>query len=131
MIKLIVICTFLFAAQAIAKGNSNEVPPFLYKILTKREWEESQSGRYVKLPASDAAFIHLAEEGQISKIVQKFYGSEPEVVILKLDVKQLEGRLIKEANPGGSTLYYHLYNGAIPMTAIIETQSHRGGQGID
>jgi uncharacterized protein (DUF952 family) len=67
----------------------------------------------------DDRFIHLATEGQIPKVLEKFWGDR-DCLILKLQSDQLKGRLVLEANPGGTHKYYHLYDGTIPMTAVIE-----------
>jgi hypothetical protein len=35
-----------------------------------------------------------------------------------VDASKLAGRLVKERNPGGTTEYYHLYEGSIPTSAV-------------
>ena len=36
--------------------------------------------------------------------------------------------MVLEANPGGAAKYYHLYNGSIPLSAVI---SERSGHALD
>ena len=98
--------------------NSNDHPVFLYKILSVDQWEQSQHGDHVVLGDSDEAFIHLSEEHQVPKIAQKFFAGQEKVIVLKLKTAELPGRLVKESNPGGTTEYYHLYNGTIPLSAV-------------
>lgn len=92
----------------------------LYKILSKQNWLKSQEQGVVHLSEMDKEFIHLAMEDQLPRILDKFWKNEKEYVILKLDVSKLIGRLVLEANPGGETKYYHLYEGEIPLQAIVE-----------
>lgn len=97
-------------------------PPHLYKILSLTAWTASQGQERLALGPDDARFIHLAEAHQIERIARKFFSGEPEVVVVELDPTQFVGRLVLEANPGGSQRYYHLYEGYIPQAAVV---SHR------
>ncbi len=94
----------------------------LYKVLHLGEWRKSQNSEKVLLSPFDDAFIHLATEEQLNRIITKFFADDREVVILKLDPNKLQGNLVYESNPGGSTKYYHLYNGSIPLNAILESK---------
>ena len=89
----------------------------LYRITTKNLWERSRGT--LELSDIDSEFIHLAEGDDVDRIVKTYFSDEPYVVVLKIDPAVLTGQLVKEANPGGTKRYYHLYNGSIPMTAII------------
>jgi uncharacterized protein (DUF952 family) len=115
---------FIICQQACAeepkKDTKQDVPKFLYKILTKKEWEESKNENIIKLSPQDKTFIHLSEQDQVPKTITKFYAEEPEVVVLKIDTKRLKGTLKKESNPGGTTEYYHLYDGYIPQKAVVK-----------
>lgn len=94
----------------------------LYKVITLDAWERSQSSDRVSLSDSDAAFIHFAEKEDVERIRKKFFPTEPTVVVLQIDSAQLPGRLEKEKNPGGQKEYYHLYEGFIPLSAIVSHQ---------
>lgn len=94
-------------------------PEFLYKIISKEAWEESlQKGKLILSPMDDS-FIHLATKEQVPRVCQKFWkGQDP--LVLKIDTSKITGRLVLEANPGGSTKFYHLYGGTIPLDAVLE-----------
>ncbi|MDF2550059.1 MAG: glutathione S-transferase [Chlamydiales bacterium] len=94
-------------------------PPFLFKIISLDDWDKSKASQDVVLSAADSDFIHLSTEEQLPAILRKYWADRPHVV-LKLDTRQLQGDLKLEANPGGSTRYYHLYQGNIPVDAVIE-----------
>ncbi len=94
-------------------------PSYLYKIVSIEQWEKSLRGNELLSSPLDKDFIHLAKEEQVTHVVQKFW-NEMDYIILKLASKKLVGRLIYETNPGGSVLYYHLYEGSIPLDAVEE-----------
>jgi uncharacterized protein (DUF952 family) len=96
------------------------LPSCIYKIVTKSAWDESASLGHVKLPSADEHFIHFSMEEQLERILSKYWSGVSEYVILKIDPTRLPGRLIFEANPGGSAKYYHLYEGSIPLQAVID-----------
>lgn len=98
---------------------ASDTPIYLYKILTPRAWQGSQEKTYLELPELDRTFIHLAREDQVARICEKFWSHEDQVALLKLDVSLLKGRLICESNPGGENKYYHLYDGALPLHAVV------------
>lgn len=104
-------------SQATTRGVEMTMPTYLYKIVTPAQWKESQSKTFLSLPSIDTDFIHLAEEGQVAHVIEKFW-KEKTYVILKVKTDTLPGRLVHEANPGGTTLYYHLYEGHIPITSV-------------
>lgn len=103
--------------------NSLHTPSFLYKILSSSDWEESQSQTKLQLSPDDDEFIHFSTEDQLSRITQKYWSHVPDYVILKIDVSKLKGRLVYEANPGGTSKYYHLYDGSIPIVAVVGVTS--------
>jgi uncharacterized protein (DUF952 family) len=115
---------FVFAFIAamffpIMNGLNAQAPEYLYKIVSPEQWQESLLQKEVVLSPMDEEFIHLAKEDQVPHIAQKFWDRQ-DYIVLKLDPKKLNGRLAYEANPGGSTLYYHLYHGSIPCDAVVD-----------
>jgi len=110
-----------FATSLHAASPDEEAPPqYLFKILSINDWKESQGQSCLKLSSYDIKFIHLCTETQIERIVEKFYGHEKQVIVVKVETPKLAGKLVKEKNPGGFTEYYHLYEGTIPMTSIVD-----------
>lgn len=102
--------------------QENSVPKYLYKILSLDNWERSESKTSLTLSDDDREFIHLAREDQVDKIAEKYWSNVPEYVILQLDTELLPGKLVFEANPGGSNKYYHLYHGSIPLKAVVDSK---------
>ena len=97
-----------------------EIPPlYLYKIVSKEQWQDSLPLKKIITSSIDIDFIHLAKQDQIIHVAQKFWNNT-DYVVLKVSSKKLIGRLIYENNPGGSNKYYHLYDGYIPLDAVEE-----------
>lgn len=92
---------------------------YIYKIVSKNDWDKCREQDFLMPQPLDKEFIHCCEYEQINRIIDKFW-QNIEVVILKLDSSKLVGDLIKESNPGGTTQYYHLYNGKIPISSVVE-----------
>lgn len=100
-------------------NEQNSIPKHLYRIISSDEWQKSSTQKFLQTPLFDEDFIHLATKEQLPHIIQKFWDKKT-YIILTLDPNKLIGRLVYEANPGGTTLYYHLYEGKIPLDAVIE-----------
>lgn len=94
-------------------------PEYLYKTISPEQWQESLLKNEIVKSSLDNEFIHLATEDQVNQIALKFW-SNMNYIVLKLASKKLVGRLIFETNPGGSTQYYHLYGGNIPLDAVVD-----------
>lgn len=98
------------------------VPKYLYKVLSVENWRESQGKKSVKLSEMDDDFIHFSMEDQLERVIKKFWSDIPEFVVVKIETTKLPGKLLYEANPGGSNKYYHLYDGSIPLNAIVDSK---------
>lgn len=102
-------------------NQSSFTPAKLYKLVSKEQWQESQAKGTLSLSVMDQEFIHLAKEDQIEGVASKFWADIPEYLLLELDSAKLAGTMKYETNPGRSTKYYHLYDGSIPLEAVIKT----------
>lgn len=100
-------------------ANDLDTPQFLYKILSAEDWDESQGSRAIELSLDDEDFIHFSKEDQLDRILDKYWADEA-AIVLKIDVSKLSGDLVYETNPGGSSKYYHLYDGEIPLDAVVD-----------
>lgn len=117
-------CTFL----GLTLNNlTTDIPPeFLYKIVTIDDWVQSQPQAYLILPPADSEFVHLSTAEQLPQIIQKYWYNRGTFYVLKIRSIWLEGKLVKETNPGGKTEYYHLY-GKVPISAIVDSWQTAAG----
>lgn len=109
----------MFEQKEIQVQQENTIPEDLYKIVSYEQWQESQLQNQVVNSSMDRDFIHLAKQEQLARIAQKFWNNK-DYIVLKLAANKLTGRLILETNPGGTTLYYHLYEGNVPLDAVLD-----------
>ncbi len=107
-------------ALASEVGSPMQTPQYLYKVLSLDAWEAS--GEQLILSKDDDAFIHFSRDDQLERITEKYWADVPAYVILKIDTHLLPGRMVYEANPGGTNKYYHLYDGSIPRQAVVEAK---------
>jgi len=134
MRKWLVLATLSAAALSLSANETLEdlelegqemveiqpIPEYLFKILSVQNWQQSQMSEAIALSAEDGAFIHLATRDQVEKILEKYWADVPQFVVLKVDTHQLRGRMAYETNPGGVTKYFHLYDGSIPSSAVVD-----------
>ena len=121
----------VFAASFIAllilliyKPFSTQTPTYLYKVLSLENWEASKRQKKLQLdPGMDKEFIHLARKDQLQRIIEKFWKNQTTFIIAKVVTDKLNGTLKFEANPGGNNKYYHLYDGSIPHTAVVNMET--------
>ncbi len=106
----------MFAQEVVMEESA---PRYLYKVVSVEDWKRSVAGNQVALSPIDEEFVHLATREQLSHVEKKFWAGR-EYLILKIETEKMGGRLIHETNPGGVTKYYHLYDGVIPLEAVVE-----------
>lgn len=112
-----------YQKQSISIQMSEKQPTYLYKVLSMDDW--GNTCKTIHLSSMDSDFIHFSTEEQLDKIIEKYWADVSEYVVLKVETAKLPGNLVLEANPGGTNKYYHLYNGAIPLTSIIELKVYK------
>lgn len=93
------------------------VPNYAYKIISIAQWQASLHRNSVVTCSLDKDFIHLSTKEQIPNLVNKFWNSS-DYVILKIVSNKLIGRLVYEDSLENA---FHLYEGSIPLDAIVET----------
>ncbi len=104
------------------KDMKTNAPTYLYKVLSMEDW--GKSCKTIHLSNMDREFIHFSTEDQLDRILKKFWGNSSRYIVLKLETEKLVGKLVLEANPGGTNKYYHLYGGSIPLIAVLEMKVH-------
>lgn len=119
---LVLIASGLLTRLVASHAQPDSSPQFLYKVLSVDNWQRSQTQNNLVLSKDDNEFIHLSTKDQLDRITSKYWADVPEFVILKVATNRLTGRLVLEANPGGSSKYYHLYDGSIPLQSVVESK---------
>jgi len=100
----------------------------IYKIMVPAEWDAFEAtGRFDGSPVDErSGFIHLSSRDQLARTAVRFFGEQPELVVVALDADAFGGSLRWEpASDGG--VFPHVY-GTLPLTAVVAV--HRvGGAG--
>lgn len=122
MIGLVTMASCSEKSKINEQQESKITPHYLYKIISIENWKKSQGQASFILTTEDDDFIHFAREDQLQRIIDKYWADAPEYVVLKIETKQLPGKLKFEANPGGTNKYYHLYHGSIPIDSVAESK---------
>lgn len=104
------------------KRVKQTVPLCLYKIVSVDGWAASKKDGRIEPSKFDETFNHLSTAKQLQRICTKYWGNIPIFVVLTVDPTKFVGALKLETNPGGSSKYYHLYDGHIPLDAVIDAQ---------
>lgn len=116
-----IICLLLGILLMTACSQKIDAPTYLYKVVSMENWETTCKN--VSLSKEDESFIHLSTQEQLDHILKKFWADAPGYVVLKLETSRLKGKLVLESNPGGTNKYYHLYEGEIPLSAVVEMKA--------
>ena len=64
-----------------------------------------------------AGFVHCCRPAQLSGVLERWFGSSDELLLLTLDEGVLAESIKDEAGPGGQ-LFPHLY-GSIPKSSVL------------
>ena len=108
------------------------LPELLCKIMPLGMWEVSLRMDHIVLSELDRSdgFVHFSTQDQLFKTVEKFFEGQ-EVVVALVDPSKLEGELRFETNPGGSTKYYHLYDGKVPMSSVVSVYKMKSERALE
>ena len=105
---------------------------WVYKILRVPEWHAFQSSGRLEGSPDDLrdGFIHLSSAAQVSGTLERYFGSEDEIVLVRVAALPLGSALKWEAARDG-TLFPHLFR-ALHMNEVAEAQTlRRGPNGFD
>ena len=84
-------------------------------------WAEAQRlGSYAPPSLEREGFIHLCTEAQLSGVVERFYRTQRDMILLTIDPNRLQAELrYEEGEPGEA--FPHLY-GPLNLDAVIAVQ---------
>jgi uncharacterized protein (DUF952 family) len=93
---------------------------YIFHITTEKEWQDAQASGVYK-PANFAAdgFIHCSFKDQVIVVANKYYRSETQMTLLKIDPDLVKARIIEENLEGGEEEFPHIY-GPLPINAVIK-----------
>jgi len=103
----------------------------LYKIVIPEDYNATTTDNCIKLSERDktSGFMHVSYGHQAKRTIEKFFGSEPIVLLLELDKDILSQRGITvkdEQNKPGGDLFPHVYGtNKIPLAAVKNVVTYK------
>ena len=96
----------------------------IYHVTTNQEWETFED-KQVYAPAAyePEGFIHLCQLNQLSGVLDRYYNSRTDIMLLHVNEKKLSSALKYEPGTNGE-LFPHVY-GEINKDAIEKIDSGR------
>ncbi len=94
---------------------------FLYKIMSKQEWEKAQAQGIYEGSEVDRrdGFIHLSAANQVRATAQKHFFGKTDLILISIREESLGPSLIWDISRGGE-LFPHIY-GPLQLDAVGET----------
>ena len=95
---------------------------FIYKILTKSEFEKIKNNNYFEGTKKDIndGFIHFSKKGQLIGTLNKFYKNQKNLMLLKISSSNLDN--LKWENASDSQIFPHLYSKLNTQNILAEYQ---------
>ncbi|MBN2794677.1 MAG: DUF952 domain-containing protein [Clostridia bacterium] len=91
----------------------------IYHILKKRELKKAEeSGRYTPVSIHEEGFIHCSEFHQLIKVANSIYKHESQLMVMVIDPKAVEPKIVYEDLYQLNEEYPHIY-GALNMNACV------------
>ncbi len=96
---------------------------FIYHIVLPEIWRvAADQTEYAPTGLASEGFIHCSYESQLPAVIERYYGDQKRLIILRLDPEKLTSKLVAEPSTGGE-IYPHIY-GPIDRTAIVEAAEY-------
>lgn len=82
----------------------------IYHITTPALWKPFAFFDFYEAPSlQDEGFIHASQATQVQETVNRYYGDEPEIVLLTIDTTLLAAALVYEEAPKRKEEFPHIY----------------------
>jgi len=92
---------------------------YLYKVISVNDWNKSQHRQYVHTTPMDNSYSIVSTEDQLQAVIDKSWRGVADFVVLTLDVNKLDHRLIFEMGREKDKINHLVYEGMIPVDAVI------------
>ena len=104
----------------VPRNSAGSRVSFLYKIMSKQEWEKAQAQGIYEGSEVDRkdGFIHLSAAHQVRATAQKHFSGKTDLVLISVAQENLGPSLKWKASRGGD-LFPHIY-GPLQLNAMSE-----------
>jgi|TARA_B110000037_G_scaffold201808_1_gene243479 uncharacterized protein (DUF952 family) len=92
----------------------------IYKIIDNSEWQKAKEKGSYKGSRKDLddGYIHFSEQEQVNGVLNKFFKSQKNLVLLKVDTNNLQDLLWEQASDGN--MFPHLYSSLDTSNVVNE-----------
>lgn len=93
----------------------------IYHIIPATTWLRIKNQDEYKMGSLDTeGFIHCCTEHQIEGVIDRYFNSEKELIVLHIDPERLKD-ILKYEQSTGSEFFPHVY-GCIPAKAVVSVE---------
>ena len=102
---------------------------YIFKIISTKEWQKVKiSGSYSGSSKDvEDGFIHFSGEDQVKVTLEKYYSSQKNLVLLKVETLKLDHLIWEQASDGN--MFPHLYS-SLDLSNVVDefkiTLNHNG-----
>jgi uncharacterized protein (DUF952 family) len=91
----------------------------IYHIADRAAWEKAQQEKfYVHESIAKEGFIHCSTGEQLEATANRYFKSEPSILILVIDPNKVDAEIKLEESVSSKGLYHHIY-GPLPVQAVV------------
>ncbi len=91
----------------------------IYHMTTQPEWDEAvKLGEYRARSLATEGFIHASTKDQLEASANRHFARNASIVLLKIDLDLVRGRVVWENSPHSATPFPHLY-GPLILDAVM------------
>jgi uncharacterized protein (DUF952 family) len=96
----------------------------IYKICSDEIWREAQNkGEFTGMPVDVAdGFIHFSTKDQLNETFQKYFKGQRSLILLTLQSKDFDEKLMKWEKSRNNDLFPHLY-GFFSCESVIKCKT--------
>ncbi len=92
----------------------------IYHVVTLPDWQKALALGFYEAPSLlTEGFIHASKREQVAAVIERYYASQTDLLILHIDEGKLEAVHIFELAPSVNEEFPHIY-GRINLDAVVE-----------
>ncbi|RYY70981.1 MAG: DUF952 domain-containing protein [Chitinophagaceae bacterium] len=95
----------------------------IYHVTTNTDWQKAKAqGSYSHISLEREGFIHTCSRAQLSGVLERYYKSTPDLLLLHIDEDLLEADMKYEMAPSVNEEFPHIF-GPINIDAVVNTEA--------
>jgi len=95
---------------------------YAFKVVRKRIWSDQMMGPRARFTGAGNdirdGFIHLSTSRQLKQTLNTKFKGQQGLLLVKVDLKKIEGEVRWEENKHDEELYPHVYGALVPKSIV-------------